>query len=963
MKTNRVITMLAVAAAAMACTQAEIDNPSALKANQFTASVPGTKVSMNADFSLYWEEGDQVSVFAPDGSNNLFTSDAQTGATSTVLHGGEDFVVDPEQTYYAIYPYSADNSIEGSVITTTIPTVQTPVQGAFPVNYAVAVSNEKNLYFKNVCGLIGFNITQEDIVSVTLKSAGAQEYLTGKVAVDCADVTYDVIDGLTEVTLVTKDKFATGTYYVAVLPQTFTGMTVTMFKADGSVASVTNTAGFTLDRSSRVETGTIDGGTFAGKIMTISNAAELQGFLAAADSYSADEVVTLANDIDLSGYDLVPATKFAGTFDGNSKKLTNWNTKTALIDTVAGTVQNLIIDATCALQVQIKGDAAFIAKANTGTITGCKNYGAVTSVKEDFVADTDKVFCNRAIGTIAAVSTGSVVSCENHGTVNITPESVSKYTLQYIGGLVGIAQAPSAELNAMESCTNNGAVTFDGKYSSKVFIGGVCGSTPAGAGTFGDYGVFQTLRNTAAVTLRVSETSKVTNTYINLGGVIGYAEADLGDCDNTGTVSVILPINPSSAAHDFQRPAIAGVAGTVLYNVANCDNSGNVIVKGAFGTGDSNDVGVGYFQRAYFGGVVAFAGSSPASNTNTVCTLSGCNNTGDLDLDLYMFEEERTYAHIGGVVGNAVSNVSSCSNTGKLNVKNRMYIGFVGGVVGLLGFEDDTVKGSIASSTNNGPINYDMVNTEEVGNQSVTAYIGGVSGKMQYAHTALKTSHNNANGDITVSNGPANGNCYVGGLTGFIGKMQIQGTNSDTGRLLSQGNISVNTPKPVSVGGIVGRASHQILDVTVDNESISVINPGSGSKIGGVCGDRQSGGSGDARMKNVKTNISVSTNDPTSKIYLGCWNGLRKEEAEAFHSTEFVGSVTYSESVTFGLVAGLLDTGANIKVGAKSSQTVKIPITTTINGVQLGTKTSAELSALLFGEIKGTVSSTSFVVQ
>ena len=35
MKTNRIITMLAVAAAAMACNQAEIESPSALKANQF----------------------------------------------------------------------------------------------------------------------------------------------------------------------------------------------------------------------------------------------------------------------------------------------------------------------------------------------------------------------------------------------------------------------------------------------------------------------------------------------------------------------------------------------------------------------------------------------------------------------------------------------------------------------------------------------------------------------------------------------------------------------------------------------------------------------------------------------------------------------------------------------------------------------------------------------------------------
>ena len=111
MKTNRIITMLAVAAAAMACNQAEIESPSVLKANQFMASAPSTKVSMNADFSLYWEAGDQVSVFAPDGSNNLFTSEAETGAKTTVLNGADSFTIDLSQTYYAIYPYSADTSL------------------------------------------------------------------------------------------------------------------------------------------------------------------------------------------------------------------------------------------------------------------------------------------------------------------------------------------------------------------------------------------------------------------------------------------------------------------------------------------------------------------------------------------------------------------------------------------------------------------------------------------------------------------------------------------------------------------------------------------------------------------------------------------------------------------------------------------------------------------------------------
>ena len=926
MKTRRIITMLAVAAAAMACNQAEIDSPSALKSNQFTASVPSTKVSMNADFSLYWEEGDLVSVFAPDGSNNLFTSDAQTGAKSTVLHGGEEFVVDPAQTYYAIYPYSADNSIDDGVITTTIPTVQSPVKGAFPVNFAVAVSQAKNLSFKNLCGLIGFNITQEDIVSVTIKAKGEQEYLTGKVAVNCANASYTVVDGLTEVTLVTKDKFAEGTYYVAVLPQTFTGMTVTMFKADGSVASVTNTAGFTLDRSSRVETGTIDGGTFAGKIMNITNAAELQGFLAAADSYSAEDVVTLANDIDLSGYELVPATKFAGTFDGNSNKLTNWNTKTALIDTVAGTVQNLTIDETCGLEVQIKGDAAFIAKANTGTITGCMNYGTVTSVYDAFVPEKDSVYVNRAIGTIAAVSTGSIVSCENHGTVTITPSRIGKYAIQYVGGLVGIAQAPSSNLNAMESCTNEGAVTFDGPYSSRLFIGGVCGGTTAGAGEFGDYGVFMTLKNNAAVTFNLPSASSVQTTYLNLGGVIGYAEADLDDCDNTGVVTVNAPMNPSTSAHNLQRPAIAGVAGTVLYSMSNCDNSGEVNIKGAFAAGSENSVGAGQNNYASFGGVVALVGTSADSVTD-------CNNSGKLTFELGMHKDAKSYAYIGGVAGRSDAPMTSCNNTAAIDVKNTMRGGMLGGVAGSMGAAMSTCK-------NEGAISYDLVNTAKEGNKSTDLYLGGLVG--DYTSTSdISSSSNLAGGTISVTGGYVSGvPYYIGGIAGRTKARVSQGNNT---KYMQYGCITVNSPGCVYVGGLTGTSGKSHIDMKMSDLVVTVTNPGTGSRIGGICGMKT--GTNDARLSSEVT-VKVTCAEGTEDVYVGHVYGELTAGLN-LHTSVFNGSVTATNATGFGFAAGKISAeSGTLSLGTGDSKLVEIRT----NNKYGGTKITAEnMGSLLYG--------------
>ena len=929
--------MLAVAAAAMACNQAEIENPSPLKANQFMASAPSTKVSMNADSSLYWEAGDQVSVFAPDGSNNLFTSEAETGAKSTILNGPDAFVVDLSQTYYAIYPYSADNSIENGVITTTIPTVQTPVKGAFPVNFGVAVSNRHNLSFMNVCGLFGFEITQEDIVSVTIKSKGAQEYLTGKVAVDCATASYTVVDGLTEVTLVTKDKFAVGTYYVAVLPQTFSGMTVTMYKADGSVASVTNTVGFTLDRSHRLETGVVDGGTFAGKIMTITNAAELQGFLAAADSYSAEDEVTVANDIDLSGYDLVPATSFAGTFNGNSKKITNWNTKTALFNAVSGTVKDLTIDQTCGLEVQVKGDAAFIALANSGTISGCTNYGTVTSVKGEFVPDAEEVYVNRAIGTIAAVSTGSVISCENHGTVTITPTRVGKFTRQYIGGVAGIAQATLAAANAMESCTNEGDVTFDGPFSSQIYLGGVCGGTTAGKGEFDDYGVFKTLKNNAAVNFNLPSSSSVSTTYINVGGVIGYAEADLDDCDNTGAVTVNAPMNPSTKDHSIQRPAVAGVAGTVLYNMTGCDNSGEINVTGAFAAGTANSVGAGKRYLVGFGGVVAFVGSS-ATNT-----MTDCNNSGNLTLELGMHQDTKSHAYVGGVAGYSDAAMTSCDNTAALDIKNTMRGGYIGGVAGQL-------DAAMNACSNNAAISYDLVRTTEEGSRCTDLSLGGLVGNYNTASDMID-SHNYANGTISVSGGYVANPYYIGGLAGKTG-VRLMGLKNGT-YSKQYGCITVNSPGCVYVGGVTATTAKSLLDIQLSDVVITVNNPGTGSRIGGICGKKTA--TNDARLS-AEVTVNVTCEQPTDNVYAGHVYGDLSGSFN-LHTSVFNGSVTATNASGLGFAAGIISAeSGTLKLGTGTSALVQIRPNNKYGGTKI---TADNMTSLLYGA-KSSTSTYSF---
>ena len=933
MKTSRIIFMLALAAAATACNKAELEgtDPAGLKSNQFLASLEGasTKVTMADDFSLSWVAGDQVSVFGEDLKNNLFTADA--AGEEVTLNGGEVTVV-PEATYYAIYPYSEKNSIADGIITTEIPTVQTPKQGDIPVNFAVARNDGQTFTFYNVCGLVGFNITTNNIKSVTVKSNDSSDYLTGLISVSQEEVgnpTYAVAGGQSYVTLEAETTFSTGYHYVAVLPQTFEkGITVVMTDSEGKVAQKTTTNQFTLNRSHRIDIKNIDASqTWGEKLTSISTVAELQRFLAVADKYAEDETVTLTDDIDVKDCNLVPAASFAGIFNGADKSITNWNTSTALFEKLTGTVKNLVIGESCNLVVQANGDAAFIALENAGTISNCTNNGIVTSVEDVFVPDVKAKYNDRAIGTIAAVSTGSIVYCVNNGTVTITPESVGKYALQFIGGIAGKASA-SADVNAMESCTNNGAVTFDGKFSSKLFIGGVCGGTPAGAGTFDDYGVFKTLENTAPVTLNVPTPSSVASTYINLGGVIGYAEADLDDCDNGGAVTVTLPKEISESKYAHQRPAIAGVAGDVLYSVINCDNSGAVNVVGAVANGSSKEEGVGQYVNASFAGVVAIAGSVAGTHV-----VESCINSGKLTLDVYMHaDDSESQCAIGGVVGYATAKVNTCESSGEgLEVKNRVKASYVGGIVGRVG-------AMTTGCVNSAPIDYDMVIAEQNGNQSEYVNLGGIVGySTTGATTVIQTSVNT--GNITVKGGYNSGVAStIGGIAGTTTYGTING--SINGKKASvQGTYTIQTPAKVYFGGIVGEMKpstspkNMTSSITVfERRGSSIItNPGNGSRIGGICGVKRESNANDSQVNLVTSNFTVSCASGSDDIYAGLFFGeyssyTGKTPAignSVMNASEFAPS---SSGLTgSGLAVGYLSSG-NIQLGGSTKFTVR-PIT------------------------------------
>ena len=239
----------------------EVEAPKGEKIT-FTASTEvETKTALHENGkSTIWEDGDQISVFDAnkEGNNRCFNIDALSddAKTATFSYEGE-FVKDQsgmaDPTVVALYPYQENaycdffyydrNYITGI----NFPAEQTAVAGSFDSKAAFALGlgtmNKKELGFQNLYSLLKFTVRDAGVKKVTVKvNEGA--YIAGDAKIQMAlntdligneegkpvfesPVLSIVENGSNTITLTCENGFDTeATYYVAVVPTTFTSISL-----------------------------------------------------------------------------------------------------------------------------------------------------------------------------------------------------------------------------------------------------------------------------------------------------------------------------------------------------------------------------------------------------------------------------------------------------------------------------------------------------------------------------------------------------------------------------------------------------------------------------------------------------------------------------------------------------------------------------------------------------------------
>lgn len=798
--------LLAAAFAAVACSQNELQDPNEntleIPKNGFYAGIE-SKVTLEDDYSLSWEAGDKVAIW--NGTEYSSYEALTSGKTTVIL--GED--VDENAAHCAFYPYEAVVGFEGNTVTAVIPGQQTPKVGTFPFNPSVAYApaGEQTLRFYNICGLVGFEITEAEqgVTNVVIFGNNGED-LTGTVKVSYDEVTAPtatVVKGVKSVTLQADGTFAPGTYYVAILPQFYKeGITITMNTPEGKQYKK-DSKPFTLKRSHRINAHEINDGEYGAENL-ISNAAELQAFfniVNADENKGAGMTGQITANIDLSEIEnFTPLAEFAGTLDGG--EFTISNVTSHIIGTLAETGEVNRLNVSGNLEIKADGDVAFIVLNNAGKISYCKSSGTASTLADDLAFATE-----RAIGGIAARTSGTIEYCTNEAAIYLKPLSVvapantKRDGAQFVGGIAGFATA-----GTIAGCTNaaTGTITYTTPDNAAILsyacLGGILGTSE------GDVDV-KTQTNRVAISDSTNE-AKITyeskgsfsgdkNNGLAIGGVVGYLEGTITGSSNTGEVYA------RGYQHDGEanitarvRPlAAAGVAGVVTESIENCTNAGLVDIDIAAAAGSSaNQYFIGY-NEVQVAGVVA----------KSIKKANDCHNTGAMKVNLHMTAANGSSGSVGGVIGWGSGSVTNCSNKARMEVTPRLSDTNVAGVLAKCNATFDKLS-NLADETANAGI-FVTIDTPSSGNQGKNLNVGGLVGWTGSNQTVTSMS-NAAPLSLIVNDGMA-GTRIVGGLVAAMGgsaKIQFKGTSDNY--ITNSGSIYVEGLDLDYIGGVVGRVQN-----------------------------------------------------------------------------------------------------------------------------------------------------------
>ena len=733
-------------------------------------------------FKVHWEQEDQITVYADNNkAESSFVINGEPNGSSASFSGT---VASGASAYYAVYPASAAGECSNGKVAVTVPAVQTLSGNATASGALVTVAKASGnvLAFKNVCAILKVNISAENITEIILQGKN-DEVIAGTVKVDAATgVLSEVVEGSKMITFKPSGAtFATGDYYIALLPTTFTkGFDLVLSRSTDTKRSIKETSKqLTLTRSSGKNIGTVTADYAYEWVNVIMDKADINLFRAAHIA-ATTETWELGTDVDYQSATYTTpldasdnAVNFKGIFDGRNHRIynikivsknTNRNFNSGFFNQIYdAVVKNLIL----------------------GSKDG-KVYDGVSEIT-NFTSYTGGF---EYVGVVArAQGASSITNVVNFSKVTVTSDNKC---MARVGGICGYLQDNSS----ISDCTNYGDVSNRSNPGSDMENNYDASMTGGVIGVIGS--------NVKTVS-RCHNHGNVYNCDMNnhwLGGVFGLAVecVEMTDCDNTG--SVIDESNASGCQSEVG--GIVGRLDKANSTMTGCDNSGNVTVKNRL-------------SNVLQGGVVGLI-----KNTGTI---TNCTNSGVLTQEL---PASSKYHALGGIVGfndagGKVATIQGCTVSENslvsavyTNVNSQCGVGGIIGIANAATLKNNEHKG--------------VVKAKNTTTAAQSLHVGGIIG-WNFSTACPEITGNTNSGSVEGESG--NITC-VGGICGIsisgISNCYNLGAVKGTAPTIQVGTIAGNTNKTVTNCQSAGMLNGQA--VTSETANAKAIGAGSGSATG-----------------------------------------------------------------------------------------------------------------------------------
>lgn len=287
----------------------------------------------------------------------------------------------------------------------------------------------------------------------------------------------------------------------------------------------------------------------------------------------------------------------------------------------------------------------------------------------------------------------------------------------------------------------------------------------------------------------VIENVKLENAYISavnvkdgtyVGGIV--ALSDGSTVQGCTVVSGLITAKNDSSETSGYVGGIVGTNGRNLYGssqsskascVENCTNGAKIISA-----------------TQYTGGIVGINGGTKSPQTNVYCTVTGCINQGQIEVDS---ESTSVEFYAGGIAGCNLATISNCKNMADVKNTSGRAAGIAGHFEGKTNYIADGAYALIQNCGNTGDV-------------SGSTSVGGIVG---YSWSAINATITNCTNSGTISSCPGIiGSPAVGGIAGRVGSSGGKFTISNcvnTGSVSGEtsGNPSSNTSASTA-GGLVG---------------------------------------------------------------------------------------------------------------------------------------------------------------